>query len=150
MRAIAIAFATAAVAAGVLLLRAETMSTHVEAPPGSRTEVIVRVDTRNAESSATERELTYALVLACRLHVNAELRSSGLREVGPDTYGFTLSPALDESDQRQLHGCLEDTRIDHVQLAVARLENMVRSGNGRPAALPLGGESTRRSHQFAR
>lgn len=130
-RALAMAVAAALLAAGVLFLRAETMSTHTPPRDGSRTRVSVQVATKNAEPSATEREMTRALVLTCRIEANSDLDDSGLRDAGPNTYRFTLTPALDQSDQLQLRGCLEDTRIDHLQLKVTALENLppVRDGD---------------------
>lgn len=119
-----VAVAVAAVVAGVLFLRAETMSTHTESPPGSRTEVVVEAATWNNPRSATQAELTHAVVLTCRLEVDAELRTSALRPVGQRAYAFMLEPALDESDEKQLHGCLEDAMVDHVQLRVRHLANL--------------------------
>lgn len=117
-RGIVLAVAAVAVAVGVWFLREETMSVHVATPPGSRTEVVVEATTRNSEPSASEQELTRALVLACRLEVDAELGAEGIVELAPHTYAFALTPALDRSDGFQLRGCLQDLTIDHVLLQV--------------------------------
>ncbi len=121
MRPIAAVVGLAVFVAGVLVLRAETLSTHVDTPPGSRTEVVIDAATKNAEPSATVPELAEALVLTCRLQVAAELIDEELREIEPSTFAFALTPALDESDRRQLIGCLEDARVDHLQADVVRL-----------------------------
>lgn len=125
MRWIAGIVAAAIVVAGIVLLRAETMSTHTASLPGSLTHVIVEVDTKNRELSSTRREMVQALILTCRLEVDADLRSRGVPETHDDGYRFTLTPALDKSDRLQLRGCLEDMRIDHLQAEVVRMEDGV-------------------------
>lgn len=122
-RGIVLAVAAVALAAGVWFLREETMSVHVATPAGSRTEVVVEAATRNSEPSASEQELTRALVLACHLEVAAELGPEGIVELAPHTYGFALTPALDRSDGFQLRGCLQDLAIDHVLLEVVSYRN---------------------------
>lgn len=111
-----------ALAAAVIVLRETTMSRHVSTPAGSTTEIVVRARTSHAQRQATEEELTTALVLTCRLHVDSGL-VGGISRVGDHTYSFVVTPALDESDRRQLHGCLEDMRIDHLQLGVVELHD---------------------------
>jgi hypothetical protein len=122
MRWVAAAVAAALVAGGVLLLRSETMSRHARSASGTRTEVVVEARTKNEEPSSTIEEMTRALVLTCRLEVDAELRSTALAMVDDRAYRFALTPALDASDELQLRGCLEDIRIDHLQVDVISLE----------------------------
>lgn len=120
---LAVAVAVVALAGGIYALRAATMSTHTASPPGSRTEVVLDVSIRDAEPAADRDEMAEALVLGCRLEVSAEL-VGGVRHLGTNRYEFSLTPALDESDRRQLHGCLEDLRIDHLQAGVEHLDNV--------------------------
>lgn len=136
MRWIAVLVGVALLAAGIVLLREETMSTHVEGRPGSRTAVVIVADTTNAERSSTERELAYALVVTCRLEVVAELTEDVLEEVRPHVYRFALTPALDESDEDQLVGCLEDMRIDHLQLEVVEIDHLSPGEPGGGVATP--------------
>ncbi|MGI8758994.1 MAG: hypothetical protein ACR2K0_06770 [Acidimicrobiales bacterium] len=121
-RSVAAAVAAVVVVAGVLVLRERAMTRHEPGVPGTATEVVVSAATRNAEPAATTTELTRALVLSCRLEVDAEpigdldrLPTEGHR------YRLVLAPALDEFDERQLHGCLEDARMNYLQLKVLRL-----------------------------
>lgn len=110
------------VVVGVVLLREQTMTRHQPGVPGTATEVIVSAATRNNEPASTVTELTQALVSTCRLEVDAEPISELERLSSEDhRYRLVLAPALDEFDERQLHGCLEDARINHLQLKVTRL-----------------------------
>ena len=107
---------------GVVLLREQTMTRHQPGVPGTATEVIVTAASRNNEPASTVTELTQALVSTCRLEVDAE-PASDLERLSSEhhRYLLVLAPALDEFDQRQLHGCLEDARINHLQLKVTQL-----------------------------
>jgi hypothetical protein len=110
-----------AVLVGIVLLRQETMSVHQPAPPGSSTRVVV-TGINNAPSRASVAARTRAQVALCRLEVHDETSEPVLRPLDEDTFEFGLRPALDESDRRQLHGCLEDALVDHLQLRVERME----------------------------
>ena len=114
--------AAVVVVVGVVLLREQTMTRHQPGVPGTATEVIVNAASRNNEPASTVAELTQALVSTCRLEVDAE-PVSDLERLSSEhhRYRLVLAPALDEFDQRQLHGCLEDARVNHLQLKVTRL-----------------------------
>lgn len=62
-----------------------------------------------------------ALVDVCRLEVYADLITTD--RLDADEFLLMLSP-LNDSDCRQLHGCLEDTRVQHLQLDVLRMETV--------------------------
>lgn len=121
-RSVAGMVAAVVVVVGVVLLREQTMTRHQPGVPGTATEVIVNAASRNNEPASTVAELTQALVSTCRLEVDAE-PVSGLERLSSEhhRYRLVLAPALDEFDQRQLHGCLEDARINHLQLKVTQL-----------------------------
>ena len=121
-RSVAGMVAAVVVVVGVVLLREQTMTRHQPGVPGTATEVIVSAATRNNEPASTVAELTQALVSTCRLEVDAEPVSDLERlSRGDHRYRLMLAPALDEFDERQLHGCLEDARINHLQLKVTQL-----------------------------
>jgi len=111
-----------AVVAGVLALRERTMTRHEPGRPGTATEVVVRARVRGATPRSAPDEFAAALLLACRLEVDAE-PAGPMERPGPGVqrYRLVLEPALDEFDERRLHGCLEDARLDHVQLEVVSL-----------------------------
>ncbi len=68
--------------------------------------------------------MTRSLFLACRLEVNSDVVSEAFDVVGPSSFQFVLQPALDDADERQLRGCLEDVRIDQLQLEVVAMERV--------------------------
>jgi hypothetical protein len=62
-----------------------------------------------------------AQLLTCRLEVNSDLVGD-IRDDGDGRFYALLAPALDQTDRRQLQGCLEDFVIDHLQMNVVHLE----------------------------
>ncbi|MDQ4132717.1 MAG: hypothetical protein M3179_05795 [Actinomycetota bacterium] len=100
-----------------------TMSRDQGVDPRSRMAVTVEARTR-AETFFTRLEMTRALFLSCRLEVDARLVSDVVTILGAETFRFVVRPALNESDRRQLHGCLEDARIDQLQLDVLEMERI--------------------------
>ncbi len=113
------------VAAGLAVVQmAElTMTRHEPVDPSSRLAVLVEADTKGY-TGFSQLQMTRSLFLACRLEVNANVVSEAFEVVGPGTFRFVLQPALDEADERQLHGCLEDARIDQLQLEVVAMERI--------------------------
>lgn len=100
-----------------------TMSRERGIDPESRMAVTVEAQTRG-ETFFTRLEMTRALFLSCRLEVNATPVSEAMAVLGPESFRFVVRPALNESDRRQLHGCLEDSRIDQLQLDVRNMERI--------------------------
>lgn len=126
------------VVVGVVALREQTMTRHEPGRLGTATELVVHALARNAESTTTPAELASALVLACRMEVEAEPVGQLEAVAGhQDRYRLVLAPALDEFDERQLHGCLEDARLDHLQVAVLTLQPLDPSVSLQPT---VGGE----------
>lgn len=72
----------------------------------------------------TRLQMTRSLFLTCRLEVNTSVVSDAFEVLDEDSFRFVISPALDEADQRQLHGCVEDARIDQLQTEVVRMERV--------------------------
>ena len=105
---------------GVLYVRRATMSTNTDPVSGTRTEVVVEAAKRR-EPAYTLEELTTALVTSCRIYVDSQVVEP-VTPVGTARYRVVFYPALNDSDQRELHGCLEDARLDHVLLDVVSME----------------------------
>lgn len=105
----------------VVLLRDATLSTHQEVDPDSRIELVVHVSTNSAEAGQTLDEMAEAQLLTCRLEVSSD-PVSPLEDLGDGRFRVVLAPSMDETDQRQFRGCLEDWVIDHVRTDVERLE----------------------------
>ncbi len=117
--------------AGVLALREATLSTHEPVAPQSRTEVVVESETDHAERGQTVTEMTQAIMQTCRLEVASDLvgevepiNTEGDPSVDEDQEGVfraVLQPALDETNERQFRGCLEDWTIDQLLVDVIRI-----------------------------
>lgn len=105
----------------VILLRQETMSVHTLGAPGTSTVVVVEAFARPQGSATRVAALARAQIALCRTEVHDETRDPEIEHEPPAMFTFRLRPALDPSDRRQLHGCLEDARIDHLQLRVDRM-----------------------------
>ena len=107
---------------GVLALREATLSTH-EPVSARQTRVVLTGKTKGGEEHQTLSEMVEAQLLTCRLEVESDL-SGPVERIGDGRYRAVLVPALDDSNQRQFRGCLEDWSIDHVQLDVVELDNV--------------------------
>lgn len=51
--------------------------------------------------------------------------------VGDSRFQFRLQPTLDEAGRRQLVGCLQDLRIDHVLANVVSIDDVATGDDGR-------------------
>jgi hypothetical protein len=102
---------------GVSALRDATQSTHDHVDAASRVALIVDARMEGAESSQTLQEMVDALMLTCRLEVAADI-AGPIENEGHGRFRAVLAPALDESNRRQLRGCLEDWTIDHLLVDV--------------------------------
>jgi hypothetical protein len=100
---------------GVLALREATLSTHARVEGSTRTEVRLRARTEGGETNQTLGEMVEALVSYCRLEVASD-PVGPVEQEGDHRFRSVLAPALDETNRRQLRGCLEDWTLDHVQV----------------------------------
>ena len=110
------------VAAGVLALRAELMTVEEPDQAGSYTDVSIAATTR--EDPSLLREMTLSLVSTCRHLANADVAAQSFVEQEPGRYAFRLRPGLDEFERRELRGCLEDLRVQHLLLEVSSIETL--------------------------
>lgn len=116
----AVGLAVGAVA--VLALREATLSTHQPVAPGSQTTVVIEVETHGGERGQTDREMAEAILLTCRLEVTSDL-AGDIADRGEGIFHATLTPALDQTNQRQFRGCLEDWTIDQMLVDVVSLSS---------------------------
>jgi len=107
---------------GVLALREATLSTH-EPVSARETRVLLSGKTKGGEEHQTLSEMVEAQLLTCRLEVESDL-SGPVERLGDGRYRAVLVPALDDSNQRQFRGCMEDWVIDHVRLDVLELDQI--------------------------
>lgn len=106
---------------GVLALREATLSTHERDDPSSSVALVVDARTEGGEAGQTVAEMVEALLLTCRLEVTADLDGPVVDE-GDGRFRAVLRPSLDETDRRQLRGCVEDWTIDHLRVDVVAFE----------------------------
>lgn len=109
-------------AAAVLALREATLSTHQPVADGSRARLVLDADTDGGETSQSVDEMVEALLLTCRLEVSSDLAAPVAAE-GDGIFTVELTPALDETNERQLRGCLEDWSIDHLRVDVLSVDD---------------------------
>ncbi len=111
----------------VLGLREATLSTHQRVSPASQATLVLDADARGAETGRDLEELVETLLLTCRLEVG---RSELVLDDGeavvesptrPGRYTAVFEPGLDQTNQRQLRGCLEDWTVDHVRIDVVSI-----------------------------
>lgn len=105
---------------GIFALRAATLSTHQLMPADSELVVTLRGTIHGGEHTQTLEERVTAVVLGCRLEVNAD-PAGPIEVLDDDEFRVVLRPSLDRTDRRQLRGCMEDWRIDHVQVDVTSM-----------------------------
>lgn len=110
----------ALVVIAVLVVRDATLSVHAPVPTDSRLEVVVHADSNGAEPGQTLGEMTQAQLLVCRLEVSSD-PIGGVESLDDDRFRFVLQPSLDDTDQKQFRGCLEDFVIDHFRMDVEEM-----------------------------
>jgi hypothetical protein len=113
-----VALAIGAVA--VLALREATLSTHQDTPPGSTSEYVVHTRVNRGEGNSLLSQ-TEAIVALCQLEVGAA-QSGPVTALGDDRFGFVLQPSLDDTDEVQFAGCVEDWKIDSLLVDIEHRE----------------------------
>jgi hypothetical protein len=107
---------------GVLALREATLSTH-ETVTGRGTQLVVDADTKGGEEGQTLEEMVEAQLNTCRLEVSSDVVGE-LEALGDGRFRTTLEPTLDETNERQFRGCVEDWVIDHLKVDVVDLHSI--------------------------
>ena len=101
----------------VLAMREATLSTHQAVGRDSEVVIELRAEVNDPEGGRTKDDMVEALVMSCRLEVDhSEVIDTTARD--DDHYTVVLRPGLDQTNQRQLRGCLEDWSIDHLRVDV--------------------------------
>lgn len=112
----------------VLALREATLSTHDRVDRSSRVVLVVDARTEGGEPSQSLHEMVQALLLTCRLEVNADIVHA-VEDEGNGRFSTVLQPALDQTNRRQFGGCIEDWTIDHLIVDVVAFEPLGRRAN---------------------
>ncbi len=105
--------AVAALFAGIDLLADMTQDRPDRVLPGSRSEIVVEVSSRDRTGS--DLLAAQGLWGACQGNVWQRLTEPGAVEVADGRFRFTTEPAVGEHSWRRLQGCLEDTTLDRVK-----------------------------------
>ena len=115
-RALLVFLAVAGLVMGIDFLADLTQDRPDRVLPGSRSEVLLEVDSRDRTGS----ELLSAQGLwgACQGTVYQRLAEPGVTQVGDGRFLLATEPALGEHAWRRLQGCLEDATLDRVKARV--------------------------------
>jgi hypothetical protein len=127
-RAVLLLVAAIAVSMGVDALADLTQDRPDRVLPGTRSEIVLDVKSRDRGGSALLS--AQGLWGACQGTVRHRLADPGVIEVADGRFRLVTEPALGEHSWRRLQGCLEDTTLDKVKAHVVSKRDIA------PAALP--------------
>jgi hypothetical protein len=117
-RVVVVVVLVVAAVVAVLALRDTAMTVHTEMPADSRLEV--EASARWRGKTETAPRLAEALAIQCVAETRATALLDAFAWHGGD-FTFTVEPALDEADRKQLKGCLSDLRMPHLIVAVDKM-----------------------------
>jgi hypothetical protein len=115
-RTVLLLLAAAALAVGIDALADLTQDRPDRVLPGSRSEVVLDVVSRDRGGSALLS--AQGLWGACQGTVRHRLVEPGVVELADGRFRLQTEPALGEHSWRRLQGCLEDTTLDRVKARV--------------------------------
>ncbi len=115
-RALLLLLAVVALVAGIDTLADLTQDRPDRVVPGSRSEIILEVSSRDRTGS--DRLSAQGLWGACQGTVRQRLVEPGVVELGAGRFLLTTEPSLGEHSWRRLQGCLEDATLDRVKAHV--------------------------------
>ena len=115
-RALLLLVAALALALGVDGLADLTQDRPDHVIPGSRSEIVLDLQSRDRGGSAMLS--AQGLWGACQGTVHHRLAEPGVIEVTDSRFRLFTEPALGEHSWRRLQGCLEDTTLDKVKAHV--------------------------------
>ena len=121
-RALLMLVAVAALVGGIDALADMTQDRPDSVVPGSRSEVVLEVQSRDRTGS--ERLSAQGLWGACQGNVWQKLAEPGVVELADGRFLLTTEPALGEHAWRRLQGCLEDATLDRVKARVVSKQDL--------------------------
>ena len=125
-RTVLLLVAAAALALGIDALADLTQDRPDRVLPGSKSEVVLEVDSRDRGGSALLS--AQGLWGACQGTVRHRLVEPGLVELSEGRFRLQTEPALGEHSWRRLQGCLEDTTLDRVKAHVVSKRDLAPPG----------------------
>ena len=99
--------------AGIDVLADLTQDRPDHVVPGSRSEIVLEVSSRDRTGSALLS--AHGLWGACQGNVWQRLAEPGVVQVGDGRFQLTIEPEVGEHSWRRLQGCLEDATLDRVK-----------------------------------
>lgn len=121
-RAVVAVVAVAAMVMGIDFLADLTQDRPDRVVPGSRSEVVLEV--RSRDRTGSDLMSAQGLWGACQGTVYQRLAEPGVTEVGDGRFRLQTEPALGEHAWRRLQGCLEDATLDRVKGHVVSKRDM--------------------------
>ena len=121
-RAVIAVVAVAAMVMGIDFLADLTQDRPDRVVPGSRSEVVLEV--RSRDRTGSDLMSAQGLWGACQGTVYQRLAEPGVTEVGDGRFRLQTEPALGEHAWRRLQGCLEDATLDRVKGHVVSKRDM--------------------------
>jgi hypothetical protein len=130
LRIVGAVFGITVLGVAVYFLRDETMSRHTVQDRDSRMEVIIRASLRGPEPGQSVDEYALAKVLSCRTEVALADPVTELEPVdrAEGTFRFELQPGLDDADEKQFEGCMQDWSVDHLRIDVLTMTDLPAAG----------------------
>ena len=125
-RTVLLLVAAAALALAIDALADLTQDRPDRVLPGSKSEVVLEVDSRDRGGSALLS--AQGLWGACQGTVRHRLVEPGLVELSEGRFRLQTEPALGEHSWRRLQGCLEDTTLDRVKAHVVSKRDLAPPG----------------------
>ncbi len=125
-RTVLLLLAAVALAVGIDALADLTQDRPDRVVPGSRSEVVLDVDSRDRGGSALLS--AQGLWGACQGTVRHRLVEPGVVQLSEGRFRLQTEPSLGEHSWRRLQGCLEDTTLDRVKAHVVSKRDLAPPG----------------------
>ncbi len=122
-RVVLVVLAVAAIAAGVDTLADMTQDRPDSVAPGSRSEILLDLDSRDRGGSPLRS--ARGLWGACQGTVWQQAVEPGPVEISDGRFRVVTEPAIGEHSWRRLQGCLEDTTLDRVKAHVVSKRDLL-------------------------
>ncbi len=121
MKAVLTMLLALGVVAAIVLLREATMSRHTPVDRDTEMHFVIQA-TSNVEGARLD-EMVEALFFVCQLEVATDPHG-GPTDLGAGRFLLRVRPTLDESNRRQIAGCLEDAKVDRLQAQVLSMRQV--------------------------
>ena len=114
-------------ARGVVAARSDAVHARSGRPATRGSRLVLQAETHRPEPRQTLPEMVEALLLSCRLEVSSDVVGPIVAE-GDGRFRAVLQPELDETNRKQLTGCLEDWTIDSFRADVVSFRHRLVTG----------------------